>query len=54
MDGAWPWLVIAALGALHGLNPLGGWPAVAACGWRHDGREFSCRGKKLATISFGG
>ena len=38
MDGAWPWLAIAALGALHGLNPLGGWPAVAACGWRHDGR----------------
>ena len=38
MDGAWPWLAIAAFGALHGLNPLSGWPAVAACGGRHDGR----------------
>ena len=38
MDGAWPWLAIAAFGALHGLNALSGWPAVAACGGRHDGR----------------
>jgi hypothetical protein len=26
----WPWLAVAAAGALHGLNPLSGW-AVLAC-----------------------
>ena len=26
----WPWLAVAAAGALHGLNPLSGW-AFAAC-----------------------
>ena len=25
MDTLWPWLAIAAMGALHGLNPLTGW-----------------------------
>lgn len=39
MEAAWPWFAVAAVGALHGLNPLSGWPAVAACGWRHDGRR---------------
>lgn len=43
MDDAWPWLAVAAFGALHGLNPLGGWPAVAACGRRHDGRGSALR-----------
>ena len=38
MEAAWPWFAVAAFGALHGLNPLSGWPAVAACGGRHDGR----------------
>lgn len=30
----WPWLVVAGLGALHGLSPAGGWPLAAACGVR--------------------
>lgn len=34
MDGIWPWLVVAGLGALHGLNPIGGWAWAAWCGWR--------------------
>ena len=25
MDGIWPWIAIAGLGALHGLNPASGW-----------------------------
>lgn len=25
----WPWLALAAAGALHGLNPLSGWAALA-------------------------
>jgi len=29
---AWPWLAIAGLGALHGLNPATGWMFAAACG----------------------
>jgi len=30
MSGAWPWLVLAGAGALHGLNPATGW-GLAAC-----------------------
>lgn len=32
MASLWPWIAVAALGALHGLNPASGWPMVAACG----------------------
>ena len=32
MASLWPWIAVAALGALHGLNPASGWPIVAACG----------------------
>ena len=32
-----PWLAVAAVGALHGLNPATGWMGAAACGLRsHD------------------
>jgi len=32
MGNAWPWLAVAGIGALHGLNPAtGGW--LAAAGW---------------------
>lgn len=34
MASLWPWLVIAGLGALHGLNPASGWPLAAAWGRR--------------------
>ena len=36
-DGLWPWLAVAAAGALHGLNPAAGW-ALAACAARVDGK----------------
>ncbi len=31
-DTLWPWLVVAGMGALHGLNPLSGWAMAAAWG----------------------
>jgi hypothetical protein len=34
MSGAWPWLAVTGLGALHGLNPAGGWMLAAASGVR--------------------
>ena len=33
-DSLWPWLALAALGALHGANPACGWPWAAARGLR--------------------
>lgn len=32
MDSLWPWLTVAGLGALHGLNPTTGWMFAAAWG----------------------
>lgn len=43
MDSAWPWLAIAGLGALHGLNPACGWPWAAACAWRGGGAPATLR-----------
>jgi hypothetical protein len=34
MASAWPWIAIAGLGALHGLNPATGWMFAAAWGVR--------------------
>lgn len=34
----WPWLMVAATGALHGLNPANGWMLAAASGLRAGGR----------------
>jgi hypothetical protein len=34
MTGAWPWLAVAGVGALHGLNPATGWLLAAARGVR--------------------
>ncbi|HEU5293577.1 MAG TPA: hypothetical protein VFU71_02195, partial [Burkholderiaceae bacterium] len=40
MADLWPWLVVAGLGALHGLSPATGWMFAAACGVRAgDGRQ---------------
>ncbi len=33
-SGLWPWLAVAGMGALHGLNPASGWMWVAASGLR--------------------
>jgi hypothetical protein len=32
MPDLWPWIAVAGLGALHGLNPASGWLGAAACG----------------------
>ncbi len=36
MTNAWPWLVVAGIGALHGLNPAAGWMIAAARGVRSN------------------
>lgn len=38
METVWPWLVVAGLGALHGLNPVNGWMFAAAWGVRSGDR----------------
>jgi hypothetical protein len=39
MSEVWPWLVLAGLGAFHGLNPAMGWLFAVALGLnRHDAR----------------
>lgn len=43
MADLWPWLVVAGLGALHGLNPAGGWPLAAAWGMRSRDRAQALR-----------
>jgi hypothetical protein len=39
----WPWLAIAGLGALHGLNPPTGWAVAAAWGMRSGERAQAWR-----------
>lgn len=34
MASLWPWLAVAGVGALHGLNPATGWMFAAASGVR--------------------
>ncbi|UUZ67849.1 hypothetical protein LP416_26020 [Polaromonas sp. P2-4] len=43
MSSLWPWLVVAGLGALHGLNPAGGWLFAAAWGMRSRDRAQALR-----------
>jgi hypothetical protein len=43
MDSLWPWLAVAGLGALHGLNPGSGWMLAAAWGRYEDGRGRAWR-----------
>lgn len=51
MDALWPWLVVAGLGALHGLSPANGWMFAAACGVRaRDGAQAR---RALLPIAFG-
>lgn len=38
MANLWPWLAVAGLGALHGLNPAAGWAWAAAWGVRSRSR----------------
>lgn len=43
MESLWPWLVVAGVGALHGLNPASGWMLAAAWGLRSPGRAQALR-----------
>jgi hypothetical protein len=39
MTGSWPWLVIAGLGAYHGINPAMGWLFAVALGLHRGSRS---------------
>ena len=39
MTAAWPWLVLAGLGAFHGLNPAMGWLFAVALGLHRRSRS---------------
>lgn len=43
MDGAWPWVVMALLGAYHGLNPAMGWLFAVALGMQERSRRAVLR-----------
>lgn len=43
MASVWPWLAVAGVGALHGLNPATGWMLAAAWGVRSRDRAQALR-----------
>jgi hypothetical protein len=43
MASLWPWLAVAGVGALHGLNPASGWMFAAAWGARSHDRVQALR-----------
>jgi hypothetical protein len=43
MASIWPWLVVAGVGALHGLNPATGWMFAAAWGVKSRDRAQAVR-----------
>lgn len=51
MASLWPWLVVAGVGALHGLNPATGWMWAAAWGVRSRDRAQALRA--LVPIAIG-
>ena len=51
MSNLWPWLAVAGVGALHGLNPATGWMFAAARGVRSGDRGQALRA--LAPIAAG-
>lgn len=51
MASLWPWLAVAGVGALHGLNPATGWIFAAAWGMRSGDRAKALRA--LAPIAIG-
>ncbi|AMP12322.1 hypothetical protein [Collimonas pratensis] len=51
MSNLWPWLAVAGVGALHGLNPATGWMFAAAWGVRSGDRGQVLRA--LAPIAAG-
>jgi len=51
MHAIWPWLAVAGIGALHGLNPATGWLFAAACGAQSQNRRQALRA--LAPLAVG-
>ena len=51
MTSLWPWVAVAALGALHGLNPANGWMFAAA--WGVHARDGSRARRALPPIAIG-
>jgi len=51
MDGAWPWILVALLGAYHGLNPAMGWLFAVGLGLQ-EGDRRAVRGA-LVPIAIG-
>lgn len=51
MDTLWPWLLVAAAGALHGLHPASGWPLASACAMR--GRDWRLAMKAILPLAAG-
>ncbi|HEX7952581.1 MAG TPA: hypothetical protein VF523_05850, partial [Burkholderiales bacterium] len=51
MTHFWPWLALAGVGALHGLNPANGWMFAAACGVRS--RDTAQARRALLPIGIG-
>jgi hypothetical protein len=51
MESIWPWLAVAGVGALHGLNPASGWLFAAASGVRSRDRSQALR--SLLPIAIG-
>ena len=51
MTSLWPWLAVAGVGALHGLNPATGWMLAAAWGVRSRDRAQALRA--LVPIAIG-
>ncbi len=51
MASLWPWLAVAGLGALHGLNPATGWMFAAA--WGVQSRDRSRALRALMPIAVG-
>ena len=51
MDGAWPWILMALLGAYHGLNPAMGWLFAVALGMQERRRSAVLRA--LGPIALG-
>jgi hypothetical protein len=51
MSGPWPWLVLAGLGAFHGLNPAMGWLFAVALGLHRRSRASVL--SALPPIAFG-
>ena len=51
MSSLWPWLAVAGLGALHGLNPATGWMVAAA--WGVQSRDRAQALRALVPIAVG-